>query len=275
MALQNALINVMEKAAQKAGRKLARDFGEVEQLQVSRKGPADFVSAADTAAERIIRSDLEYARPDFGFLLEEGGEIKGTDPKNSRWIVDPLDGTTNFLHGIPHFAISIALEQQGEIVVALIYNPITDDTYWAEKGRGAYLNSRRLRVSSRRSLKDCVLATGIPFAGRPNHKPFLHNLESFMPNVAGVRRFGAASLDLAYVAAGRFDGFWESDLSPWDLAAGILIAREAGGSVSTFDGRDRALETGEILATNNSIHGPMLRTLQQARKDYRATLPAS
>ncbi|VAV86498.1 Inositol-1-monophosphatase [hydrothermal vent metagenome] len=265
MALKSAVINVMEMAAQKAGRKLNRDFGEVEKLQVSRKGPADFVSSADLKAEKIIKEELFRARPNIAFLLEEEGEINLGDG-SGRWIVDPLDGTTNFLHGIPHFCISIALEQKGEITACVIYNPITDETYWAEKGRGAFLNEMKIRVSARRNMIDCLLATGIPFHGTPGHKEFIHSLSTIMGEVSGVRRFGSAALDLAYVAAGRYEGFWEKNLNKWDIAAGILLVREAGGSVTTFDGKDKAYETGEILATNNVIHGPLSRLLAKARK---------
>lgn len=270
MALQSAVINVMEKAAKKAGVRLSRDFGEVENLQVSRKGPADFVTKADIKAEKIIVEELTEARPQFGFILEEGEDIAPKDDNNTVWIVDPLDGTLNFLHGIPHFAISIALEQGGEVTAAIIYNPITDDLFWAEKGRGAYLNNRRLRVSSRRNLNECVLATGIPFHGRPNQEEFITNLEHIMGEVAGVRRFGAASLDLAWVAAGRFDAFWEEDLKSWDIAAGILMVREARGMVSEFDGRAKMLQTGQILATNSAIHGNVTKLLANARKAHKA-----
>lgn len=265
MALKSAVINVMEMAAQKAGRKLNRDFNEVEQLQVSRKGPADFVSAADLKAEKIIKEELFRARPNIAFLLEEEGEVNFGDG-SGRWIVDPLDGTTNFLHGVPHFCISIALEQNGEITAGLIYNPITDETYWAEKGRGAFLNDRKIRVSARRELKYSLLATGIPFHGTPGHKSFIHNLGAIMGEVSGVRRFGSAALDLAYVASGRYEGFWEENLNKWDIAAGLLLVREAGGSVTTFDGKNKAYETGEILATNNVIHGPLTRLLAKGRK---------
>ncbi|MDG1995575.1 MAG: inositol monophosphatase family protein, partial [Emcibacteraceae bacterium] len=243
MALQSALINVMEKAARKAGGRLARDFGEIENLQVSRKGPADFVSKADIKAEATITEELQYARPQFGFIREEGADIPPKEG-NSVWIVDPLDGTTNFLHGIPHFAISIALEQDGEVTAAIIYNPITDDMFWAEKGKGAWLNNRRLKVSGRKDLKECVLATGIPFHARPHQETFVTNLEHIMGEVAGVRRFGSAALDLAWVAAGRYDGFWEEGLQSWDIAAGILMVREARGMVSEFDGRSKMLQTG-------------------------------
>ncbi len=269
MALQTAIINVMEKAAKKAGIKLARDFGEVENLQVSRKGPADFVSHADIKAEKTLVEELQAARPTFGFVLEEGKDIPPQDNVNSVWIIDPLDGTTNFLHGIPHFAISIALEQGGEIIAGVVYNPITDELFWAEKGRGAYLNNRRLTVSARKNMNDCVLATGIPFHGKPNHDTFITNLETIMGEVAGVRRFGAAALDLAYVAAGRFDGFWEEGLESWDIAAGILLVREARGMVTEFDGRVKMMQTGQILATNASIHGSLTRLLSTARKSHK------
>ncbi|MEX1147831.1 MAG: inositol monophosphatase family protein [Sphingomonadales bacterium] len=268
MAFQSAIINVMTTAAQKAGRGLTRDFGEVENLQVSRKGPADFVSKADTKAERIVVNELTRARPGWGLLLEEGGEHKGEDTRR-RWIVDPLDGTTNFLHGIPHFAISIGLEEDGEIVAGVIYQPLTDEMFWAEKGRGAFVNNHRLRVSGRRELNQSVVATGIPFAGRgdaADHDRFISEMATIMPEVAGIRRFGAAALDLAYVAAGRYDAFWESGLATWDIAAGILLVREAGGMVSEFDGRARMMETGQILATNNALHGPLSRLLRKARK---------
>jgi len=263
MALRSALWTVMTGAAQKAARALKRDFGEVEQLQVSHKGPSDFVSAADLKAEKVLRMELTKARPRFGFLLEEGGEVAGED-KHHRWIIDPIDGTTNFLHGIPHFAISIGLEMDGEIVAGLVYNPVTDEMYYAEKGKGAFLNDKRLRVSSRSNLKDCVIATGIPFHGLPGHKPFLKKLENVMDNVAGVRRMGAASLDLAYVAAGRYDGYWETGLKPWDLAAGILLVREAGGYITELDNGKNMLTSGNVLASNPKIHKQLLDLLASA-----------
>ncbi|MBT3767634.1 MAG: inositol monophosphatase, partial [Rhodospirillales bacterium] len=215
---RSPLLNVMTAAAQKAGRKLIRDFGEVEHLQVSQKGPADFVSNADHKAEKILREELQKARPRFGFLLEEGGEIKGEDISN-RWIVDPLDGTTNFLHGIPHFSISIALERDGIPYAGVVYEPIHDEMYWAEKGSGAFLNGRRLRVSGRKEMNESLFSTGIPFLGAKDHPQFLKELEAVMAVSAGVRRFGSAALDLAYVAAGRYDGFWETGLNAWDIAA--------------------------------------------------------
>jgi myo-inositol-1(or 4)-monophosphatase len=270
MALQSAIINVMEKAAKKAGTKLARDFGEVEHLQVSRKGPADFVSRADFRAERTIVDELQEARPNFGFILEEGTDIAPKDSNNSCWIIDPLDGTTNFLHGIPHFCTSIALEQGGEVTAGVIYNPLTDDVFWAEKGRGAYWGNRRLNVSARKDMADCLLATGIPFLGKPNHEEFICDLETIMGGVAGVRRFGSAALDLAYVAAGRYDGFWEENLQSWDIAAGILMVREARGMVSEFNGRSKMMQTGQVLATNGAIHGTLTRLLSESRKKHKA-----
>jgi myo-inositol-1(or 4)-monophosphatase len=249
----------MTSAALKAARGLVRDFGEVEQLQVSRKGPGDFVSTADHKAERTLRAELSKARPGFGFLMEESGETPGSDEKQ-RWIVDPLDGTTNFLHGIPHFCISLALEREGEIVAGVIYDPTRDEMFWAEKGIGAYVNDRRLRVAGRTKLDDTVIATGIPYRERGHHESYLETLGAVMGATAGVRRMGAAALDLAYVAAGRYDGFWEFGLSAWDIAAGILIVREAGGQVSDPGGGADPLRTGEIVASNVQLH-PALAAL--------------
>jgi myo-inositol-1(or 4)-monophosphatase len=258
---RSAILNVMVQAATKAARGLSRDFNEVEQLQVSRKGPADFVSAADRRAEEVIRAELERSRPGYSFLMEESGETQGRDPQH-RWIVDPLDGTTNFLHGIPQFAISIALERQGRLSAALVYNPITDELFTAERGSGAFLNDRRLRVASRQSLADAVVATGIPFRGRGDHAAYLKQFAAVMPAVAGIRRFGAAALDLAWVAAGRFDGFWEDGLSPWDIAAGILLIREAGGFVSDLKGGDAMMQTGGIVAGNEAVHRELLASIR-------------
>jgi myo-inositol-1(or 4)-monophosphatase len=249
----SALMNVMVAAARKAGRSLARDFGEVENLQVSVKGPANFVSAADHKAEDIIFKELSKARPGYGFLMEERGEVEGDD-KTHRWIVDPLDGTTNFLHGIPHFAISIGLEREGVLVAGVIYNPASDELFTAEKGKGAFLNDRRrLRVAARKTLADAVVVTGIPHRGRPGHPRFLDEMKTVMSEVAGLRRSGSAALDLAYVAAGRYDGYWERNLKPWDLAAGIVMVREAGGFAYDVGGTDKALETCNVLAGNQSI----------------------
>ena len=260
----SALMNVMLAAARKAGRSLARDFGEVEQLQVSLKGPANFVSAADTRAEEILHAELTRARPGYGLLMEERGEVEGAD-RTHRWIVDPLDGTTNFLHGIPHFAISIALEREGELVAGLIFNPANQETFTAERGKGAFLNDRRrLRVTARTELSASVIGTGIPHSGRPSHDLFLEELRVVMAASAGVRRMGAASLDLAWTAAGRFDGFWERNLRPWDLAAGIVILREAGGYVSDTEGKDGILEKGNVVAGNEAIHRHLLKLLKTA-----------
>ena len=260
MALRSALMNVMTAAAEKAARALRRDFGEVEQLQVSRKGPSDFVTAADLRAEKILRTELSKARPKFGFLLEEAGEIKGDDDRY-RWIIDPIDGTTNFLHGIPHFAISVALEYEGEIVAALVQNPITDELFTAEKGKGGSINAHRLRVSARINLKEAVIATGIPHHGRGDHAPYLKTLGRVMENVAGIRRMGAASLDLAYVAAGRCDGYWETGLEPWDVAAGVLLVKEAGGFATEVAGGSNPVGTGSILASNAKLHKPLQELL--------------
>lgn len=260
---QSAIITVMEKAARKAAPRLRRDFGEVSQLQVSRKGPADFVSNADKAAERTLVEELRKARPGWGFLLEEQGEIAG-EPGAPRFIIDPLDGTSNFLHGIPHFAISIAAEHEGVVKAGLVYQPLTDESFWAEQGRGAWLQNARLRVSGRRHLEDCLIATGIPYRGHGDQAQFETILRAVIPKVAGVRRFGAASLDLAWVAAGRFDGFWEQGLAQWDVAAGILLVREAGGFVSDFRGQDRMVERGEIIAGTDSTHSRLHRLIAGA-----------
>ena len=250
---RSALLNVMVQAAIKAGKSLTRDFGEVQNLQVSVKGPSDFVSQADHKAEKICREELLKARPTYGFLGEESEEIKGTDGAH-RWIVDPLDGTTNFLHGIPLFAVSIGLERNGEIVAAVIYNPASDELFTAERGGGAFVNDRRLRVAARKVLSDCVVSCGVPHLGRGQHGRFLVQLRHVMGETAGIRRLGAASLDLAYVAAGRFDGFWEENLSAWDIAAGILLVREAGGFVTDLKGGNQMMDNGEVVAGNEYIH---------------------
>ncbi|MBC2861088.1 MULTISPECIES: inositol monophosphatase family protein [Stappia] len=261
---RSAILNVMVQAALKAGRSLARDFGEVENLQVSRKGPSDFVSAADIAAEKIVRAELQKARPSYGFLMEESGVIEGEDPQH-RWIVDPLDGTTNFLHGIPMFNVSIALEREGVIVAGVIYNPAMDELFTAERGRGAFLNDRRLRVAARKSMPDCVIATGIPFLGVGDHARTLKELRHVMGEVAGIRRCGAAALDLAWTAAGRFDGFWEHGLSPWDMAAGLLLVREAGGYVTDINGGEKMFETRSIVAGNEQVQAQLRELLKNAR----------
>lgn len=245
----SANLNVMMKAARKAGRSLSKDFREVENLLVSRKGAADFVTRADLAAEKIIREELMEARPTYGFLGEETGAVEGQDPTR-RWIVDPLDGTTNFLHGLPHWAVSIALEHKGQIVAGVVYDPTKDELFFAEKGAGAWMNETRIRASVRHRIDESIYATGIPFATRPELPATLKDLAALMPACAGVRRFGSASLDLAYVAAGRFDGFWERDLRVWDMAAGIVIAKEAGAIVEGIAPNTNPLESEDILVSN-------------------------
>jgi len=264
MAVRSALMNVMQAAARKAARGLIRDFGEVENLQVSRKGPADFVSAADLRAEKILREELTRVRPKFGFELEEGGRVEAPDGEHY-WLVDPLDGTTNFLHGLPHFAISIGLKKGDDVIAAVIHDPIKDEMFWAEKGSGAWLNERRLRVSARTKLPDSLLATGIPFHGVGNHDRVAVEIRQIMDQVAGIRRFGAAALDLAYVAAGRYEGFWEHNLKPWDIAAGLLMVREAGGKVTDFAGTETMLASGDIVATNGVLHDDLKALLDKAQ----------
>jgi len=263
---RSAVLNVMVKAAYRAGRSLKRDLGEIENLQVSMKGPRNFVTAADLRAEEIVHGELAKARPDYGFLGEEGGVHAGSD-KSHRWIVDPLDGTTNFLHGIPHFAVSIALEREGTVVAALTYNPANDELFVAERGKGAFLNDQRLRVAARSRLADAVVACGLPHHGRGDLALARREIAAAQQHYAGLRRFGAATLDLAWVAAGRFDAYWERDLSPWDLAAGILLVREAGGFVSDLDGRDGILAKGEVAAGNDTMHRELLRLLKAAGKE--------
>ena len=250
-------LNVMMAAARKAGRALIRDFGELENLQISKKGPADFVTSADQRTEKVLVDELSKARPGYGFLLEERGAVEGPD-KTHRFIIDPIDGTTNFMHGLPQFAISIALEREAQLVSAVVFNPVTDEMFVAERGQGAYLNEKRLRVAARKNLNECLIASGAPFMGKEGQGQFLAELSAVLTNTAGMRRFGAASLDLAWVAAGKFDGFWERKLQPWDVAAGTLLVREAGGVVTDLTGRDRMLETGDILAANEQLHKPLL-----------------
>ena len=259
----SALMTVMINAARKAARGLIRDFGESQALQVSRKGAADFVSRADHKAEQDIFEELSRARPKYGFIMEERGEIEGTDNSN-RWIVDPLDGTTNFLHGLPHFAISIALERDRQPYAGVVFNPATDEIFWAEKGEGAYLNDRRLRVSGRDDLTACLFACGLPFAGKPGRKEALAEAERVLEKTAGVRRFGAAALDLAFVAAGRYDAFWERDLNSWDVAAGAILVREAGGHVGEIDGGRNFIAGGSILAANAEIYEKAKALIQGA-----------
>ena len=272
MAAVSGIIRVMEKAARKAGARLRRDFNEVEHLQVSRKGPSDFVSKADQAAERILWDELKVARPGWGFVLEEGGIIEG-EPDMPRWIIDPLDGTSNFLHGIPHFAISIAVQEPklggggwGDVTAGIVYQPITDETFWAEKTRGAWLQDARLRVSGRRQLSEALIATGTPYQGHGDFDEWSKIFGAVGPNVAGIRRFGAASLDLAWLAAGRFDGFWESGLSPWDTAAACLLVREAGGFVTDYRGRSLPICDGQVIAANDPLHSRLHKLIVSSLK---------
>lgn len=258
MAFSSPALNVMVAAARKAGRPLIRDFNELENLQISMKGPADFVTSADKRTEKILIDELTKARPGYGFLGEEGGVLKGADATH-RFIIDPIDGTTNFMHGIPHFAISIALEREGQLVAGLVYNPVTDDMFTAEKGHGAYLNNKRLRVAARKELAPSVIATGLPFLGKDGHARAAAEMAEVMNVTAGIRRFGAASLDLAYVAAGRFDGFWEHSLQAWDIAAGIVLVREAGGMVTDLRGGAEMLAQGTVLAANENLHPQLLK----------------
>lgn len=258
----SANLNVMVKAARKAARGLVKDFREVENLQVSSKGAGDFVSRADIAAEKTIREELMGTRPNYGWVGEESDEIEGKDPTR-RWIVDPLDGTTNFLHGMPHWAISIALEFKGEIVAGVVYDPAKDEMFIAEKGQGAWMNDQRLRVSDRSRMIECVFATGVPFGGRSGLPETIQDLARLMPACAGVRRWGAAALDLAYVAAGRFDGYWERGTNLWDVAAGALIVREAGGFVEAIDPADR-LEDGTVIAGNAAAYESFAKVIRSA-----------
>jgi myo-inositol-1(or 4)-monophosphatase len=266
MAYTSPALNVMIAAARKAARPLIRDFGELENLQISQKGPGDFVTHADKRTEQILIDELTRARPGYGFLGEEGGAIDGKD-KSHRFIIDPIDGTSNFLHGIPHFAISIALEREGALVAGLVLNPITDELYTAEKGHGVYLNAKRLRVASRKELAPSLSATGLPFLGRPGHARALAETGAVMAASSGIRRFGAAALDLAYVAAGRFDGFWEHNINLWDTAAGIVLVREAGGIVSDFAGRTDGLKGDEIVCANEHLHPQLLKLLKGVKAD--------
>ena len=264
--LHSALINVMVKAARRAGRSLKRDLGEIENLQVSLTGPANFVSLADKRAEQMLCEDLDKARPGYGFIGEEGGTREGTDASHT-WIVDPLDGTTNFLHGIPHFAVSIALERAGAMVAAVTYNPANDELFVAERGKGAFLNDQRLRVAARRRTIDGVVGCGLPHYGRGDAEHLRaarYEIAAAQRNFAGLRRYGAASLDLAWVAAGRLDAYWERNLSPWDMAAGILLVREAGGFVSDADGGDAIMAKGAIVAGNDTMHRELIRLLREA-----------
>jgi myo-inositol-1(or 4)-monophosphatase len=265
MVSHSGLITVMQRAARKAAPRLRRDFGEVEQLQVSKKGPADFVTMADKRAEETVLDELRNARPDWGIVSEEAGIVEG-NPDKPRWVVDPLDGTSNFLHGIPHFAISIAVEDkkpngETEITHGLVYQPLTDESFWAEKGRGAWLHDRRLRVSARRHLDEALIATGLPHFGRGDVATWSRIYGAIAPEVSGIRRLGAASLDFAWVAAGRFDAFWEDDLDIWDSAAGIILIKEAGGFVTDYRGQDKMIDRRQYLAANGDLHSKLHKLL--------------
>ncbi len=263
--LHSALINVMVKAARHAGRSLKRDLGEVEHLQVSLKGPANFVTMADKRAEELLYQDLAKSRPGYGFIGEEGGARAGDD-KTHTWIVDPLDGTTNFLHGIPHFAISIGLQREDTLIAGVIYNPANEELYTAERGKGAFLNDQRLRVAGRRKLGECVIGCGLPHMGRGDLDLSRLELTEIQARVAGLRRFGSASLDMAFVATGRLDGYWERNLQPWDMAAGQVIAREAGGIVTGIEGNDDALRSGNVICGNEFVHAELLKILKPLGK---------
>ncbi len=259
----SANLNVMIKTARRVGRALLKDFTEVEQLQVSTKGPGDFVSRADRQAEETIRTALLEARPTYGFVGEEYGEVDGEDPTR-RWIVDPIDGTTNFLHGLGHWAVSIALEHKGQIVAGVVYDPVKDELFHAEKGNGAWMNESRIRVSARHRMIESIFATGLPFAGSSDLPQTLKDLAQLLPATAGVRRFGAASLDLAYVAAGRYDGYWERRLHAWDIAAGLIIAKEAGALVEAVKEEGDILQDGSIIVANEAIFSKFAKVIRGA-----------
>jgi len=262
---RSALLNVMVNAALKAGKSLTKDFGEVENLQVSRKGPADFVTLADKRAEQVIFDELRKARPTYAFLMEEGGEVTGTDGQH-RFIIDPLDGTTNFLHSIPLFAVAIALERNQEIVASVIYNPVLDELYTAEKGGGAWLNDRkRLRVAGRKHLADSVIVTGIKTTGTAEDGRALKQLSYVSPATAGIRRSGSASMDMAWLATGRYDGMWEAGLAPWDVAPGFLMVKEAGGFVSDYNGTTGSVWNGQVVAGNEQIQAQLLKALKEVK----------
>ena len=261
MSYSDPYINAIFLACRKTSKSLIRDFGEVEKLQVSLKGVSDFVSLADTKAEKMLIKELTYSYPKINIIAEETGVIKNSD-ENIRWIIDPLDGTSNFVFSIPHFAISIALEKNNEVIVGGVYQPLTDEFFWAVEGRGAYCNNLRLRVSSKENLEDCMIGTGIPHKGMKGHEEYVPGLKQVMEKVCGIRRFGAASLDLAYVAAGKFDGYWEKNLKLVDIAAGSLIVKEAGGKVTDFDGKEDYLKSGRILASNFRIHEKLKKIIE-------------
>ncbi len=257
----SANLNLMIKAARKAGRSLVKDFREVENLQVTAKGAGDFVSRADIAAEKIIRTELMDGRPTYGWVGEESEALAGEDPTR-RWIVDPLDGTTNFLHGLPHWCISIGLEHKGEVVAGVIFDPAKDEIFWAEKGQGAWLNDRRLRVSGRKVMIESIFATGIPFAGKPTLPATIQDIARIAPACAGIRRWGAAALDMAYVAAGRYEGFWERGLNAWDMAAGLILVREAGGMAGAIEDGRNPIDTGNVIVANSALYDQLATTLR-------------
>ena len=250
--MDSPLINIMQKAAKKASRGLRRDFNELENLQVKTKGPANFVTASDIRTQKIIYDELSYAKPDWSFVMEESKPIENKNTK-ARFIVDPIDGTTNFMHGNPNFAISIAAEIDDQLEAAIIYSPITDEMFTAERGKGSFLNDKRIRIATRKKLSESILITGIPHLGRGNKELFIKEMDIIIPEVAGIRRSGSAALDLAWIAAGRYDIFWERGLSIWDIAAGILLVREAGGFVKGIDGSDKDLWNGNIISGNDDI----------------------
>jgi len=261
MKLTSANINVLINACRKAAKTLIRDFGEIEKLQVSLKGPGDFVTASDKKVEEILISELQKARPRYSILSEEIGEIN--NDKSFRWIIDPIDGTANFLHGIPHFAISIGLEHEKEIICGIIYDPIKDEMFIAEKGNGSYLNNQRIRVSSRSKLKDCIIFTGGPKSISKEVDLALDEYKKFSSKVLiPIRKMGSAALDMAYVAAGRCDGFWQRNLSYWDVAAGIIIVKEAGGFINDYQGEQNYIENKTILVNNSKINNEMIEVLK-------------
>jgi myo-inositol-1(or 4)-monophosphatase len=263
VANPSALLQVMIDSVRRAARPLGRDFGEVQELQVARKGPSDFVTSADLKVEASLFESLTNARPGYGFLGEERGMIEGTD-KTHRWIVDPIDGTSNFMHAMPHFAVTVALERDGEIVAGVTHNPILNELFWAEKGRGAFLNDKRIRVTARKVLGDCLIGMGAPFQGRPGHAQYFKELHQITQRVAGVRRLGSAALDMAWVAAGRYDGYWERNLNPWDVAAGLILITEAGGKVTAIEEADDPKTGVSICAANIDLHPLLLERLRVA-----------
>lgn len=257
---QSPAMAMMIRAAEKASRSLLRDFNEVEQLQVSRKGPGDFVTAADKRAEEIIFNELKKARPDYSFMMEEGGQVKGVDPDNV-WIIDPLDGTHNFMHGVPHWSISIALEQKSQVIAGLVYDCAKDEMFMAEKGTGAFLRNKRLRVSGRSDLESCMVNFGQPYGTKETRERFFKEQEAVAARVM-TRRFGSAALDLSYIAAGRIDGYWERNLKPWDAAAGALIVKEAGGFVTSIENDDNPVYSGSLVAGNQQVHSELRKIIK-------------